>query len=148
MINYQHPDLTQHPPRSPRARLGGYCHLPRLLDKVRAYAAGKIGGYDYNCALDQTFFAFTGIKHEEFLAAVKTGKSDTEMLAWVNAHTARTPAEILSWTALREQSGPGSAGAHGWVSDTLRQIAPERSDIVTFFDLLDLDDHASFGGKT
>ena len=40
MISYSTPDLTQHPPRSPRVRLGGFVHLPRLLDKARAYAAG------------------------------------------------------------------------------------------------------------
>ena len=41
MINYHTPDLTQHPPRSPRVRLGGFVHLPRLLDKARAFAAGN-----------------------------------------------------------------------------------------------------------
>ena len=38
-MNYSTPDLSQHPPRSPRTRLGGYAHLPRLLDKARAHAA-------------------------------------------------------------------------------------------------------------
>ena len=42
MIDYRHPDLTQHPPRSPRVRLGGFAHLPRLLDKARAFAAGRL----------------------------------------------------------------------------------------------------------
>ena len=32
-------DLTQHPPRSLRVRLGGYVHLARLLDKARAVLA-------------------------------------------------------------------------------------------------------------
>ena len=40
MINYSAPDLTQHPPRSLRVRLGGYVHLARLLDKARAEAGG------------------------------------------------------------------------------------------------------------
>ncbi|MCX6943756.1 MAG: DUF5069 domain-containing protein, partial [Opitutales bacterium] len=83
MINYQHPDLTQHPPRSVRVRLGGYVHLPRLLDKARASLRRKGGEYHYNCPLDQHFFVFTGINHRKMLAAVKTGKSDTAMLAWV-----------------------------------------------------------------
>ena len=29
LMNYSTPDLTQHPPRSPRARMGGYVLLPR-----------------------------------------------------------------------------------------------------------------------
>src|SRR5436190_2385446 len=51
MINYSAPDLTQHPPRSVRVRLGGYTHLPRLLDKARAVVHGKNGPYHYNCPL-------------------------------------------------------------------------------------------------
>ncbi|HEX7632014.1 MAG TPA: DUF5069 domain-containing protein, partial [Lacunisphaera sp.] len=42
-VNYSAPDLTRHPPRSPRTRLGGYVQLPRLIDKARAVAAGTAG---------------------------------------------------------------------------------------------------------
>jgi hypothetical protein len=147
MINYQTPDLTQHPPRSPRVRLGGYVHLPRLLDKARAFAAGKIGSYQFNCPLDQSFFEFTGIDQAELLAEVKRGKSDTEMLAWVNAHTRRAPFEVMAWSHLRETIAPGDAGAHAWVAETIKAHAPARDDIRTYFDLLDFDDYASFGGK-
>ena len=56
MLNLSAPDLTQFPPRSGRVKLGGYVHLPRLLDKARASLTGKAGEYHYNCALDQHFF--------------------------------------------------------------------------------------------
>jgi hypothetical protein len=52
MINYSNPDLTQHPPRSVRVRIGGYAHLARLLDKARAVIANKGADYHYNCPLD------------------------------------------------------------------------------------------------
>src|SRR5471032_1101858 len=120
MINYQHPDLTQHPPRSARVRLGGYAHLPRLLDKARAFAAGKNGEYNFNCPLDQSFFEFTGINHAELLAELKQGKSDTEMLAWVNTHTQRALFEVVAWSQLRETIAPGDAGAHTWVAETIK----------------------------
>src|SRR5690242_1263353 len=99
MIDSAHPDLTQHPPRSPRVRLGGFVHLPRLLDKARAFAAGKNGEYNYNCTVDKRFFDFTGLDSQTFLDAVKTGKSDTEMLAWVmeNATPRRALHEIALW---------------------------------------------------
>ena len=83
MVNLSAPDLTQHPPRSVRVRLGGYAHLSRLLDKARAHLAGKAGEYHYNCPLDQRFFAFTGIDQEKMLAEIKTGKTDVQMLEWV-----------------------------------------------------------------
>src|SRR4051812_2542820 len=84
-VNYSAPDLTRHPPRSPRTRLGGYVHLPRLIDKARAVVAGKNGDFHYNCPMDQRFWAFTGINPDAFLAEVKAGKSDSELLAYVTA---------------------------------------------------------------
>jgi hypothetical protein len=147
MIKFSAPDLTQHPPRSPRVRLGGYAHLPRLLDKARAFAAGKHGEYEYNCPLDRQFFEFTGIGDRAFLAAVKTGKSDTQMLAWVNAHAKRLPPEVAQWSAWMESRCPGGAQGHARFQEIVLQLAPERTDISTFFERLDLDDYASFGGK-
>ena len=99
MINYSKPDLTQHAPRSVRVRLGGYAHLPRLLDKARAVIAGVGAEYHYNCPLDQQFFAFTGIDHEVMLAEIKTGKTDLQILEWVNARAKRLPFEIGTWSA-------------------------------------------------
>src|SRR5471030_2035964 len=99
MVNLSAPDLTQHPPRSVRVRLGGYAHLSRLLDKARAVIGGKAGEFHYNCPLDQQFFAFTAIDHEVMLAEIKTGKTDVQMLEWVGTKTKRLPAEIASWSA-------------------------------------------------
>ena len=147
MAKISAPDLTQHPPRSPRVRLGGYAHLPRLLDKARAFAARKHGEYNYNCPLDEMFFEFAGIGHKAFLAAVKTGKSDTEMLAWVDARSKRLPMEIVQWSSWIESRCPGSAEAHGRFQAGITKLAPERTDITTFFERLDLDDYVSFGGR-
>jgi hypothetical protein len=149
VTDYSAPDLTRHPPRSPRVRLGGFVHLPRLLDKARAHAAGRAGDYIYPCPLDQRFFGFTGLSPEGFLDAVKTGKTDTEMLAWVTTHSrpARAPHEILAWSAWLEQLAPGDAQRHANFAEQLAQSAPGRSDIVTTFDRLDLDDYTSYSGR-
>lgn len=147
MINYSAPDLTQHPPRSVHVRLGGFAHLPRLLDKARAFIAGKQGGFRYNCPLDQHFFAFTGIDHEVMLAEIKKGGSDTEMLGWVREHTKRLPFEIYAWSAWLEQHGPGGAGGHEWMAESIKANAGDRDDVRSFADLLDLDDYVSYGGK-
>jgi hypothetical protein len=147
MVNLSTPDLTQHAPRSPRVKLGGYVHLPRLLDKARAVLAGKQGEFHYNCPLDQRFFGFTGINADAMLAEIKTGKSDGQMLAWVNAQAPRQPWEIANWSAWLSQLGVGSADMHGWFVEMIKTNGPEREDITTFFDLLDLDDYVSYGGK-
>jgi len=149
MINFSAPDLTLHPPRSPRQRLGGFVHLPRLLDKVRAFAAGKNGEYIFPCALDQRFFAFTGIDSAAFLEAVKAGKSDSQMLAWVREHLdpVRLPHEIIAWSDWLETQPPGDAKRHGFFAEEIKRLAPEREDIGTAFDRLELDDYVSFGGR-
>ena len=149
MISYGTPDLTQHPPRSPRARLGGYVHLPRLLDKARAFAAGKAGEYVYPCPLDKRFFSFTGIDPDAFLAAVKTGKGDVAMLAWVTENTTpvRPAWEIEAFSRWLEALGPGDAKRHAGFAEDITELAPGREDIRTNFDRLELDDYISFGGK-
>lgn len=148
MVNLSAPDLTQFPPRSPRVKLGGYVHLPRLLDKARAVNAGKAGEFHYNCPLDGRFFAFTGINPDAFLAEIKTGKSDTEILAWVQSNTPRTPWEISQWSCWLSNLGVQSADMHEWMTGMIKNAGPNREDITTFFDVLDLDDYASYGGKS
>jgi len=149
MIDYRHPDLTQHPPRSPRVRLGGFAHLPRLLDKARAFAAGKQGLYEYGAMMDRHFFAFTGIDKDAFLAEVGKGGSDTEMLRWVLAamRPARQPSEIKAWADWYESLGPANAKGHSWMGGKIGENGPAREDIRTYCEHLDLDDYASFGGR-
>jgi hypothetical protein len=147
MINYSAPDLTEHPPRSLRVRLGGYVHLARLLDKARAVLAGKGGDYHYNCPLDKLFFAFTGITEDVMLAEIKTGKTDLQIVAWVNERAKRLPHEIVAWSAWAEQVGPGSAEGHEWLASVIKGNKSERDDLRSFADLLDFDDYHSYGGK-
>ena len=147
MLKLAEPDLTQHPPRSPRVQLGGYVHLPRLLDKARASIAGKAGEFTYNCPLDQHFFRFTGINHEAMLAEIKKGVSDSEMLAWVRSHTTRLPAEVAAWSLWMRTHAPGGTQGHEWFSEVIKAVGAGRDDGFGFFDLLDLDDYVSYGGK-
>ena len=149
-MNYSAPDLTQHPPRSPRARLGGYVILARCLDKCRATLAGKNGPYHYACPTDQRFLQFTGIDPETLKAEVKKGLSDTEMLAWITAHAPQKRSEgaIAQWSAMQDQWVPASNESreffNGLVADAK---AAHREDIKGWFDFLDLDDYVTFGGK-
>ncbi len=148
-LNHSAPDLTQHPPRSPRVKLGGFVHLPRLLDKARAAATGKLGDYLFPCPLDQRLFAFVGISAETFATEVAQGRSDTEMLAWVLTHArpTRPPHEITAWSDWLTTLSAGDVKRHRFFADSIESLAPGRDDIITHFDRLDLDDYVSFGGK-
>jgi hypothetical protein len=141
------PDLTKQPPRSPRVRLGGYVILPRMLDKGRAEIAGQNGEYKYACPLDQRFLEFAGLDPKALKKELK--KCDTEVLAWINRHAKhkRTEPEILAWSAWQEQRSPDNPDAREYFNGLHKSAAPKRTDIVTWFDLLDLDDYVSFGGK-
>ncbi|HXN34724.1 MAG TPA: DUF5069 domain-containing protein, partial [Opitutaceae bacterium] len=129
MINLSAPDLTRHPPRSPRVQLGGFIHLPRLLDKARATAAGTNGEYNYDCPLDQHFFVFTGIKAKALLAEVRKGRSDTQMLGWVRVHTKVLPSEVAAWDTWMRGHAPGRAAGHEWFAGVTKTVAPGRDDI-------------------
>ena len=148
-IDYSAPDLTRHPPRSPRTRLGGFVHLPRLIDKARAVVAGTNGDFHYNCPVDQRFLAYTGIDAEALFAEIKAGKSDSEILAYVTAHTQpkRHPAEIADWSAWCEQLTPTPPDTRAFFNEVHRKNAAHREDIATGFDWLELDDYVTFGGK-
>jgi hypothetical protein len=142
-------DLTKRPPRSPRVRLGGYVILPRMLDKGRAAVAGKLGEFKYACPLDQRFLTFVGIDPEALKEQLAAGKSDGEILAWIDAKSKKNPSvgEILAWSMAQEQRGPTDVDGREYFNELHKTIAPKREDISTWFDLLDLDDYVSYGGK-
>jgi len=141
------PDLTKFPPRSARVRLGGYVILPRCLDKGRATLAGKNGEYHFACPLDQQFLQFAGVDPEELKKQL--GKSDTEVLEWIktNQKFKRTPSEILAWSSWQEQRAPDNPDSREYFNGLHKAAGPKRTDIASWFDVLDLDDYVSYGGK-
>ncbi|HEX4646676.1 MAG TPA: DUF5069 domain-containing protein [Verrucomicrobiae bacterium] len=143
------PDLTERPPRSPRVRLGGYAILPRMLDKGRATIAGKNGEYHYNCPMDQRFLAFAGIDADALKKQLAAGKGDWEILEWVqkNAKHKRIDPEIRAWSELAVHRAPADVESRDYFNELQKKVAPKREDVTTWFDLLDVDDFVSFGGK-
>ncbi len=143
------PDLTRRPPRSPRVQLGGYVILPRMLDKGRAKLAGKVGEYHYNCPLDQHFTNFAGVDAKALLKQLAAGKGDADILVWIgkNAKHKRSILEIAAWSAYHDQRGPSDLESREYFNGYLKNLGPKRTDILSWFDVLDLDDYVSFGGK-
>ena len=143
-------DLTRRPPRALRQRLGGYVILPRMLDKGRATLAKTNGEYNYNSTTDQRFLSFVGIDAEALLRELEADRGDGEILDWINAHarTPRQPWEIEAWSAYMERRGPDSdAETLAGFAEYIAQHSASREDIKSWFDALELDDYASFGGK-
>ncbi len=149
MASNNPPDLTKQAPRSPRVRLGGYAILPRMLDKGRAEVAGKNGEYHYNCPMDQRLLSFLGIDAEALRKELAAGKGDGEILEWIQktAKHQRGDAEICAWSAQAEQRVPSDVESREYFHEIHRKTAPKREDISNWFELLDVDDYVSFGGK-
>ena len=54
-------------PRSPYEKLGGYVHLPRLIDKARLHRKGLLNGYNYKTVgFDKHLLAFLKLDPEAF----------------------------------------------------------------------------------
>ena len=143
-------DLTQRPPRSFRVRLGNYVVLARMLDKGRATLAGKNGEYIYNSPTDQRLVQFLGFGPDALLKELATGKSDGQMLEWVQAHskTPRSPWEIEVWSAYMDKRAPDSdAETLAFFAEHLGRLSKTREDVKTLFEFGELDDYVSFGGK-
>ncbi len=149
MATTNSPDLTKQPPRSPRVRLGGYALLPRMLDKGRATLGGKNGEYHYACPNDQHFLEFAGIDAEALKKELGAAKGDGEILEWIqaNAKHKRGDAEIAAWSAHIDGRAPSDPESRIYFNNIHSKTGPKREDIVTWSDLLDLDDYVSFGGK-
>jgi hypothetical protein len=142
-------DLTKRPPRSTRARLGGYVLLPRIIDKARAVIAGTNGEFNYACPLDMEFFEFTSVDPAAFKKQIEAGLGDGDLLEWItkNAGAKRSPHEVYLWSRYMEDRAPSGVEKREFFNQTHKNIAPGREDISTWFDWLDLDDYASYGGK-
>ncbi len=143
------PDLTKRAPRSPRVRLGGYAMLPRMLDKGRATVANKHGEFHYNCPLDQHLVNFVGFDPDALKDQLAAGKSDAEVLAWIESTSKTKPnaVQIAAWSAFQDQRGPTDLESRQFFHDYHSKLAPHREDVATWFDILDIDDFVTFGGK-
>ena len=142
------PDLTKRPPRSPRVKLGGYVILPRMLDKGRANIAGKHGEYHYACPMDHRFLDFVGIDPDALKKQLEAGKGDGEILAWIEetAKHKHGETEIAAWSELAANRAPTDPESREFFNNLHKTVAPKREDIATWFDVLDADDHVTFGG--
>lgn len=143
------PDLTKNPPRSARVRLGGYVTLPRMLDKGRATIIGKNGEFHYNCPLDKRFLEFVGIDADKLKEQLAADKTDWQILQWIqeNAKNKKSDVEIAAWSAFQDQRGTTDVETREFFNGYHKSMGAHREDIATWFDLLDLDDYVTFGGK-
>lgn len=135
-------DLTKSVPRSVKdTSLGSIVMLARTTDKARAFSAGTVGEYHYNCGMDQKVLAFVGVGHEEFAKLASTNDDAKLLSALRERYLKKSPAEIAQFNEdyLKLSPDKGSDSEKYFI-DLRTKLAPDRTDITTWPDLLDLDE--------
>lgn len=138
-------DLTQEAPASPRVRTGGYALLARMADKGRASIVGTIGEYHYDCPLDNYLFGFKGMTGADVLEVIKSGASDEEIAAWLDANgTPKTAEEITAWSDSVEAARPyDNPEKKDWFVGVCAEAGIDPAT-NTLFDYLETDDKLSY----
>jgi hypothetical protein len=131
-------DLTREVPRSPYETLGGIPWLARLIDKVRALKAGKLGEYTpFPCGGDRHFLGVLGLDPDALKAEIDADKDDDAIVAWVKAHLpADADARIAGY--LEQARAPLSGEMAGWLEEAKKGLGAARPD-------LDLSGVSTFG---
>jgi hypothetical protein len=134
-------DLTKQAPRSPHETMAGIVSLPRVIDKARANAEGTLGEYDVDCPHDRPVLEFLGVDFPAFSAKIRElNYDDAAIESWARSRLAgRSPADIQAFNDSRRAWAP-DAHSQPYYDKLHAQVAADRPDVTTWFDLLDLDE--------
>jgi len=135
-------------PRSGYDAVGGIVFLPRMLDKVRLHAAGRLpADYNLGTGLDARLCRFLGVEYAAVAAVSRAEPDDERVLAWCFAQ-GHKPSEddIRYFNAFMTK--------RGWRDDASTKLAASkekrglsgRDEIQTTFDLQDVEEGRSPAG--
>jgi hypothetical protein len=130
-------------PRSPYQKLGGYVHLPRLIDKARLHRKGLLNGYNYKTVgFDKHLLAFLKLDGDEFENVANQFDSDDDVLRWVEKSAAKHSAEeIEHWNREMISRHPDTAAKRARFVHFLKEAGGEaRKDNKPYFDLIEFDE--------
>jgi hypothetical protein len=135
-------DLTTSYPRSVRDELFGVVQLARAVDKGIATASGLNGEYNFDCPMDKGVFDFLGIDGNALLGVIKNAQSESEVEAYVKPFAdKKSPQEREHFNAEFLSHGPqAGSDAEKYFLNLRGEVAPDRTDVSTWPDLLDLDE--------
>jgi Domain of unknown function (DUF5069) len=133
-------DLTQTAPRSVREKMLGIVQLARTTDKAKAVAHGRIGEYKYDCSMDQGLFDYLGMDSKAFFNVVKDAKNDAEIEAYANVYVAKKDARSIEVFNKKWLSTVPTGESLAHFNELRKKIAPLRTDVTSWSDLLDLEE--------
>jgi hypothetical protein len=135
-------DLTKNYPASVREEMHGIVQLKRTIDKGKAKAAGTIGEYNYDCPMDKHLFEFLDLDGDTLIDVIKSASNDAEISEFVAPYVhAKDDAEIEAFNRDFLKDGPEKGSPQeGYFLKLRNEVAPDRSDVTAWADLLDLDE--------
>ena len=139
--------MSRLPLRSPSAKVRGLVYFGRMLDKIRAHAAGELPaeyqanlgkGFDANCT------TFLRVDYGQLVDLVKQGISDEEILEWSYVN-GRRPADddIAVWNEFMRKRGWNDEITEFLVRRKKEAGMAGRSEIRTMFEYIDVDEGRS-----
>ena len=133
-------DLSKTFPRSPKQEMAGLVHLPRMIDKCRAYKENKLADYIFPCPLDKIILSFLQVDAEIF-ANMTNVRKDDEINEWAKEKTeskSQSDLEFINKQILERR--PDSKDRLEYFNELRNKIDPSRTDVNTWADLIDLEE--------
>jgi len=132
-------DINVSVPRSSRNTMAGIAHLPRMIDKARAYKNQTLGEYFYPCPLDKQILQYLAVSSVDFadLAEVHDDEQLTEWTKKVTSSRTKEERKIVNEQILNSEVDPEDMPSF---LEARNQIDPTRTDITTWIDLNDLEE--------
>lgn len=131
-------------PISPTTTCNGLVYFPRMLDKLRLFAAGALPEvYEANLgkAMDAWTCQFLHVDYQELKTEVLAGLDDEEALAWCFRNGRHPNAfEIQMFNEFMAKRGFRDEMTERLIWRKEEAGASDRDDIQTFFDYLDFDE--------
>jgi gluconokinase len=135
------------PIRSPRDTVGGIMVFGRILDKIRLNARGELppgyhaGIIDGKRTFDDRVCRLLGVSHEALTKRVLEGGSDEEVLEWCFKNGRKPDAEQIEiFNGFMMKRGWRDAATPALVQQRADAGLGHREDLVTFFDVMDVEE--------
>lgn len=142
-----YPSLMSFPIRSPRDTIGGIMVLGRILDKIRLQAQGQLppgyhlGVIEGKRTFDDRICRLLGVTYEALTARTLEGGTDEDILQWC-FQTGRQPEpeHIELFNGFMQKRGWRDPATPGLEQQRAEAGLAHRTDLVTFFDLMDTEE--------
>ena len=89
-------NLIENYPRSPREKLVGLVHIPRMIDKANAKRDDVLGEYIFPCPMDKIMLRFLDLSDQEFRDKIYN-KKETAISKWLSEIISSKQATDIDW---------------------------------------------------